>query len=329
MKHAEHTEINPRSLKNRRSGSPLEHHGVARDRAAGDTPLNGIGPSLPYPVKASLTRIRSALWLARSSSHPSRPGIRILFYHRVSADRDELAVHPRKFREQMDYLANAGYRVLDTVRIAELLDSGETDGRTIGLNFDDGYLDVAEHALPILAEHGFRATVFVAPGVTDGRASFAWYRRQPALLGWSEIAELDRGGTLRFEAHSVTHPNLLATDDQRVASEIEDSKAELEARLGRPVEAFSYPAGLFGERERQLVIGAGYRVAVSCEPGVNLPDTDRFALRRRQIDARDNLFDFRAKVSGGHDSPLPLRSLYRAVRYGEGRGRPRVASARR
>src|SRR5688500_1894759 len=108
------TEITPRFLKNRRSGSPLEHDG-----AAGDTPLNGIGPSLPYPVKASLTRMRSALWLARSGGHRSGPGIRILFYHRVSADRDELAVHPRKFREQMDYLAKAGYRVLDTAQIAE------------------------------------------------------------------------------------------------------------------------------------------------------------------------------------------------------------------
>jgi peptidoglycan/xylan/chitin deacetylase (PgdA/CDA1 family) len=162
--------------------------------------------------------------------------------------------------------------------------------------------------------------------VTDGRASFGWYRRQPPLLGWSEIGELDRAGTLRFEAHSVTHPNLLATDDGRAAFEIEESKRELEARLGRPVVAFSYPAGLFGDRERRLVAAAGYRVAVSCEPGINEPLTDRFTLKRRQIDARDGLFDFRAKVSGGHDSPLPLRGLYRAFRYGEGRGSPRAAS---
>jgi peptidoglycan/xylan/chitin deacetylase (PgdA/CDA1 family) len=293
-----------------------------------DRPLRGIGPSLPYPVKASVTRVRSALWLARPRRHPSRAGIRILFYHRVSADRDELAVHPRKFDEQMDYLAQAGYRVVDAIQVADFLDSGVSPERTVGLNFDDGYLDVAEHALPVLAEYGFRATVFVATGVTDGRASFAWYRRQPPLLSWSEIADLDGGGTLQFEAHSVTHPNLLAASDRRAAAEIENSKVELEARLGRHVTAFSYPAGLFGERERRLVAGAGYRIAVSCEPGVNVPETDRFALRRRQIDARDRLLDFRAKVSGGHDSPLPLRGVYRQLRYGEDRGNPRAASTR-
>jgi peptidoglycan/xylan/chitin deacetylase (PgdA/CDA1 family) len=294
-----------------------------------NSPMRGIGPSLPYPVKAAVTRVRSALWLTGSRGRASEHGIRVLFYHRVSDERDDLAVHPRMFREQMDYLAGAGYRVVDIVQVAELLDAGETPARTVGLNFDDGYLDVAEHALPVLAEHGFRATVFVATGVTDGRASFAWYRRQPPLLGWDEIAELDRGDTLEFEAHTVTHPNLLAVDELRAATEIENSKGELEARLGRPVTALSYPAGLFGERERRLAVESGYRVAVSCEPGVNLPDTDRFALRRRQIDSRDRLFDFRAKVSGGHDTPLPLRGMYRRLRYGEGSGKPRLASTRR
>jgi peptidoglycan/xylan/chitin deacetylase (PgdA/CDA1 family) len=292
-------------------------------------PPQGIGPSLPYPVKACVTRARSALWLARSRGRPAAGGIRILFYHRVSPDRDELSVDPRTFRGQMEYLAERGYRVLDVEQVADLLDAGETPERTVGLNFDDGYLDVGEHALPTLAEFGFRATVFIATGVTDGRAPFPWFACQPPLLSWSEIAELDRGGTLRFEAHTVTHPNLLATDDGRAAREIEDAKIELEARLGRRVQAFSYPAGLFGERERQLVAQAGYRVAVSCEPGVNLPGTDRFALRRRQIDARDRLLDFRAKVTGGHDTPLPLRGVYRALRYGEGQGRPLLASNRR
>jgi peptidoglycan/xylan/chitin deacetylase (PgdA/CDA1 family) len=294
-----------------------------------NSPMRGIGPSLPYPVKAAVTRVRSALWLTRSRGRANEHGIRVLFYHRVSDERDDLAVHPRRFRDQMDYLAGAGYRVVDIVQVAELLDAGETPARTVGLNFDDGYLDVAEHALPVLAEHGFRATVFVATGVTDGRASFAWYQRQPPLLGWDEIAELDRGDTLEFEAHTVTHPNLLAVDDLRAAAEIEDSKQELEDRLGRRVMALSYPAGLFGERERRLAVESGYRVAVSCEPGVNLPDTDRFALRRRQIDSRDRLFDFRAKVSGGHDTPLPLRGMYRRLRYGEGSGKPRLASTRR
>jgi peptidoglycan/xylan/chitin deacetylase (PgdA/CDA1 family) len=298
------------------------------DPMAGEGSTYGIGPSLPYPVKSAITRLRSAAWLARHRADAGE-GLRILFYHRVSTDADELAVHPQRFREQMHFLASADYRVVDVLEVAELLDGGDVPPRTVGLNFDDAYLDVAKHALPVLEELGFRATVFVATGVTDGRASFSWYRQQPPLLGWNDITSLERGGILEFEAHSVTHPNLLTTDDRRAAAEIEGSKRELEDRLGRSVTAFSYPAGLFGEREERLVAAAGYRIAVSCEPGVNRPSTDRFALRRRQIDARDRLIDFRAKVAGGHDTPLPLRGVYRRLRYGEGAGRPRLASSRR
>jgi peptidoglycan/xylan/chitin deacetylase (PgdA/CDA1 family) len=283
-----------------------------------------------YMLKATATRARSRAWLRRTGGRPDGAGLRMLFYHRISDDRDELAVRPSRFREQMDHLASEAYRVVDLLEAAELLDRDEPPSRTIGLSFDDGFLDVAEQALPVLAERGFRATVFVSPAVVDGWASFTWYRRQPPLLGWDEIVELDREGTLGFEAHTLTHPNLLTLRDQAAREEIVGSKVTLEEQLGRPVNAFSYPSGLYGTRERELVAAAGFRLAVSCEPGLNTRSTDRLALRRNQIDARDTLLDFRAKLGGGHDTPLPLRSVYRRRRYGTGAGTgsPHLASSR-
>jgi peptidoglycan/xylan/chitin deacetylase (PgdA/CDA1 family) len=276
-----------------------------------------MSPTLPSSVKALLTRTQSVRWLLRTRGRVDQSGLRILFYHRISNDRDSLAVSPRRFREQMDFLAAAGYRVVDAVEAGGLLATGEVPSKTIGLNFDDGYLDVVENALPVLEQCGFRATVFVPTGVIDGTATFNWYRRQPPLLAWDQIVELDSAGTLCFEAHTVTHPNLLTLDDEMAREEIAGSKRALEARLGRPVAAFCYPAGLFGERERRLVAEAGFAIGVSCEPGVNVPGADLLALRRRQVDPRDSLLDFRAKVGGGHDEPLPLRNLYRRLRYGE------------
>ena len=272
-----------------------------------------------YLAKAGSTRARSAAWLMRTRGRLDTSGLRILFYHRVSDDRDELAVTPTAFAEQMDYMASEAYRVVDVLSAIDLLESGKPLARTVALTFDDGFLDLAEHALPILSERGFNATVFVAPAVTDGRASFSWYREQPPpLLAWEDIVELDRDGTLRFEAHSLTHPNLPALDDDEAREEIAGSKLELENHLGRVVHAFSYPTGLFGEREERMVAEAGYEIGVGCEPGVNDRSTDRFALRRRQVDARDSLLDFRAKLGGGHDSSPALRGLYRRLRYSPG-----------
>jgi peptidoglycan/xylan/chitin deacetylase (PgdA/CDA1 family) len=275
-----------------------------------------IGPALLYPAKAALTRARSAVWAVRTRGRTTASGIRILFYHRVTDAADELAATPRRFREQMELLARRGLRVVPVGEVAALLEQGEAPSDVVGLSFDDGYADVAENALPVLERLGFSATVFVATAVVDGTARFSWYAQQPPLLGWDEIGDLDRAGTLRFEAHTVTHPNLLALDDATARREIAAGKRDLEGRLGRAVEGFCYPAGLFGAREQALVAEAGFRWATSCEPGANTPDTDRYALLRRQIDLRDSLLDFRAKIGGGHDTPPPLRALYRRARFG-------------
>jgi peptidoglycan/xylan/chitin deacetylase (PgdA/CDA1 family) len=293
---------------------------------AGDERL-AFGPRPLYPLKAAATRSRSLLWLLRTRGRITEDGMRILFYHRVSPDADELAVSPQRFRGQMDLLAQAGFEVVDVVEGARRLFSAESiPRRLVGLSFDDGYLDVAEEALPVLEQHGFRATVFVATSLIDGTTPLSWYEgRQPPLLCWSDITKLDPLGTLRFEAHSVTHRNLVSLDEAEARAEIVESKSVLEAHLGREVEAFSYPGGLMGERERAFAKEAGYRIAVSCEPGANYVATDRLALRRRQIDARDTMLDFRAKLGGGHDSSPPGRALYRRLRYGA--AMPRRASS--
>jgi peptidoglycan/xylan/chitin deacetylase (PgdA/CDA1 family) len=262
------------------------------------------GPAVLYPLKAVHTRMRSLVWLAGGGRAPAEYGFRILFYHRVSDDRDELAVRPKRFREHMDALADHGYRGVDVVTAVEAAPGA------VGLAFDDGYLDVAEHALPVLERHGFTATVFLATGVTDGRVPLAWYTAQPPLLSWDDVRRLD-GGALRFEAHTVTHPNLLAVGEARAREEIAGSKHELEERLGRTVTAFCYPAGLYGPREVRLAAEAGFRVACTSEPGLNTPTTSPLRLHRIQVGARDSLLDVRAKLGGGFDRPSRLRAVSR------------------
>ena len=230
------------------------------------------------------------------------PGLRILFYHRVADEPDELAVSPRRFAAHMDRLADDGLLALDVEEAVARHAEGHGAG-VIGLCFDDGYADVADHALPVLQRHGFSATVFLPTGVIDGTAALSWYDHPPPMLSWEQVRAFDRAGTLRFGAHTVTHPNLTAIDDDAARREISGSKAALEARVGHPVATFCYPAGLFGARERRLVAEAGFSLATSCEPGVNTPETDPLALRRLQVGRRDGVLDFRAKVAGGHDTP--------------------------
>jgi peptidoglycan/xylan/chitin deacetylase (PgdA/CDA1 family) len=265
-------------------------------------------PTAVYVLKAALTRARSLTWLAQGAREAG--GLRILFYHRVADVDDPLAVHPEDFAEQMALLADAGHQGVDVLTAMT-----EPPPRAIGLSFDDGYLDVAENAVSALDRHGFTATVFLATGVTSGRARFRWYGDQPPLLSWDDVMLLD-GAALRFEAHTVTHPDLRTLGDEQARDEIAGSKRELEERLGHAVDVFCYPAGLYGPRDVELVREAGFRFACSCEPGVNTPGTDPLQLRRIQVDTRDSLLDVRAKIAGAHDEPPVARTFWRRLRYG-------------
>jgi hypothetical protein len=119
--------------------------------------IPGVGPSLPAPLKAAVTRTRSAWWFVRARGKlDDSSGLRILFYHRVSEDDDPLAVSPRRFREQMEFLADAGFRVAGLAEAVAQVEEGRCPPRTIALNFDDGFRDVGENALPILELFGFR-----------------------------------------------------------------------------------------------------------------------------------------------------------------------------
>ena len=114
---------------------------------------------------------------------------------------------PARLPRQMDYLATEAYRVVDVVQAATS-SSAAAFRRTVGLSFDDGFLDVAEQALPILAERGFRATVFVAPAVIDGWATFAWYRTRSraARLGGDRRARPRRNAPLRGPLADAPQP---------------------------------------------------------------------------------------------------------------------------
>ena len=276
----------------------------------GAAPLR-LKPAPYYAAKHVVQRTRAA----RASSRETRwSGLRVLAYHRVSADRDELAVHPESFRRHVQALCDARYETVSLDTGLDRLDAGETDVRMVAVTFDDGYLDVAEHALPVLAELGIPATIYVATAVTAGNARFAWYRHQPPLITGEELALLAAGDLVEVGAHTRTHPSLPQLDDAAARGEIAGSRQELELVLGRPVTTFAYPAGRFSPRDVEIVRAAGFRAAVTCEPGVNGVATDRAVLHRTLVDRRDRDDDFLGKLDGRLDHEWALRTYLHARR---------------
>ena len=108
----------------------------------------------------------------------------ILIYHRVIAlpsDPEMIAVSPRNFSGQLDYLKRH-YRI---VRFDE--DWSEIREPAVAITFDDGYADNLLEALPILEEVGVPATFFVSTAHIGTDRLFWWHRLETLLLRAGEF----------------------------------------------------------------------------------------------------------------------------------------------
>jgi glycogen synthase len=279
-------------------------------RGLADTPGGALPKqrgSFYYASAHRLHRVQAArARRAQRGADPWESGLRILCYHRVSPEPDELSVAPGAFRDQMESILRAHAQPEPLDDALDRLEEG-APGRHVCVTFDDGYHDNLDHAIPVLRELGIPATIFVASAVTDGRAPMYWYEHPPPLLSWSELRAISQESLFSIGAHSRTHPELAKLPDEAAWEEIAGSRRDLEERLGRPVASFAYPGGFYGERELRMVAEAGYRVGLTCEPGVNGPGQRPQALHRVLIEPRDDRGMFEAKLLGLLDSPWGVR----------------------
>jgi peptidoglycan/xylan/chitin deacetylase (PgdA/CDA1 family) len=83
----------------------------------------------------------------------------------------------------------------------------------------------------------------------------------------AQVHDLVRDGLVDVGAHTLTHPVLALRPRAEQAAEINGSKSQLEALLGRPVAGFAYPHGRpvahYTEETVQLVKEAGFETACS------------------------------------------------------------------
>jgi peptidoglycan/xylan/chitin deacetylase (PgdA/CDA1 family) len=79
-------------------------------------------------------------------------------------------------------------------------------------------------------------------------------------LTWEMLAEIHKAGIL-IGSHSRTHAQMTRESRQRVLDEAQESRRELEKRLGLPIRHFAYPNGQFDSISVDAVASAGYRFA--------------------------------------------------------------------
>lgn len=184
----------------------------------------------------------------------------ILTYHSIDDSGSPISIDPGTFARHVAFFATGSVRI---VPLGEIL-TGSASDRTLAITFDDGFVNFATEAWPLLREAGIPTTLFVptrAVGTTN-----AWGGHdEPGiptlpLLGWDELGRLADEG-LDLGAHGRTHPHLDRLGRAEQEDEIEGSAQDLEDRIGRTPTSFCYPYGDLDDSSTALVSD---RYALAC-----------------------------------------------------------------
>jgi peptidoglycan/xylan/chitin deacetylase (PgdA/CDA1 family) len=273
----------------------------SRYRTETGTSMPAARPSLAVILAALLALL--ALPGRAASAEEAQRGTAVLTYHRF----DPTGFGPTKvtdnvFEEQLQFLVSHHVRVGTLHQLLDSMRAGTPDTGLppppppcVVITADDGHRSVYTHMLPLIRRYRVPVTLFIYPaGISHG----------PQELTWEQLQELKATGLVEIEAHSLTHPhfhfeeNVRGADDYRdfVTRELEESKAQLQDKLGIQVDMMAWPYGIHDTDLERAAQQAGYRAAFAINPRLVKPGEDMFALPRTVISEADRGARFAAIV---------------------------------
>jgi peptidoglycan/xylan/chitin deacetylase (PgdA/CDA1 family) len=215
----------------------------------------------------------------------------VLMYHSVAPyehDPYRVTVHPARFERQLRWLHRRGLRGTSMRELLVARRSG-TDRGLVGLTFDDGYADFAEHVVPALAQFGFSATVFVIADLLGGSNKWDAAGPRKPLMTVDQIRHMAQLG-IEIGSHSRRHVSLTSPCD--LIGEVSESRTILADLTGEPITGFCYPYGHLNKLAVDAVRAAGYHYGCAIWRS---PLTGLHALPRTYIGDRDGPLRLRAK----------------------------------
>lgn len=244
--------------------------------------------------------------MAPELTHNRRP-IPILVYHQIDeapprgSPFRSLYVAPGAFARQMSFLKQLGYRGLSMGNLLPYL-NGQKEGRVVGITFDDGYQNNIAHALPVLKKQGFSSTCYVVSGllgqtnVWDMHLGIA----QTPLMTEAQVRQWVAEGQ-EIGSHTHQHLDLLSADDAVCRADIALGKTSLEAIVGRAVDQFCFPYGLFKPKHAVMARDAGFETATTTQRGRCHERTDLSQLPRVPILRSTSLLVFWLKIATAYE----------------------------
>lgn len=240
----------------------------------------------------------------------------VFTYHAIDHRNSVISVSPELFCRQMELLAEEDIKGI-SLEQAQKADAqpGQVQQRSVTLTFDDGYLSVFQHALPVMEALGFSGTVFVPTnfvGLSGQEAQKLNEDIDRDMMDWRKLETLKEAG-FEIAAHAKTHPDLTRLSPGQLEEEIAGGKRCLEERLQSAVPSFAYPYGYYDKKVRE-VAARHFNHACTTELGHNRPGTDPLLLKRIDVYYLHKEARFLEAARGGLGNWWKLRQGLRTIR---------------
>ena len=216
----------------------------------------------------------------------SRNSVRvpILMYHHIdpmpsSGSKNTLGLYvtPEVFEEQLAYLVKKNYKSITPQELYSLLKSGKNPSqKSVMITFDDSTKGQYINAYPLLKKYGLVAVYFVPSKKTS--------------ITYAQLRQMGKNGMI-IGSHSATHIDLVKEDDeQKLYSEIVESRYSLQGGTGQDVIFIAYPGCVADSHVYPYVIQAGYLLGGSCGKTIDHYFSKRLSLSRVHVfSSLDNL----------------------------------------
>lgn len=223
---------------------------------------------------------------------PSARQIPVLMYHHVSTRAGLVTLSPSTFRDQMQWLAESGWKTVTSSELEYFYRGGRLPRKSVMLTFDDGWLDNWFQMFPVLQEYKLNAHVFLitslignGPARSQEESIFSHSECEKlieqgcaddVMLRWSEVKEMRDSGFIEFHLHTHTHTrwdifggthdplNLLKTD-------ILLGQEKMKEMLGHCSRHLCWPEGYYNRDYIHLAEELGFSYLYTTERRINTP----------------------------------------------------------
>lgn len=245
---------------------------------------------------------------------PSRPGVVILLYHRIGRRSDLRVDLPEwLFKEQIARVVAGPGAVSADSALRILASTTFSTPCPVAVTFDDGTADFCDVAMPILAQYGIPATVYISTEQIETGRDFPG-RGKPA--SWAALSDSLSTGLVTIGSHTHTHALMDRIPTAEAALELDRSIDLIGNRLGVHARHFAYPKALLGSPSVAAQVRQRFNSAAVAGTRANIPGrTDPYRLARSPVQIEDGLRFFEIKTNGGMVLEDALRRLANRVRH--------------